>query len=84
MEDLNYDVTWLNNEGKFVTTTEYPRTSWLEALVNACVHRSYSFSGTDVTIKFFPSRLEIESPGGFVPPVNEKTIYYTRRPEIIT
>lgn len=78
IEELNYDVTWLNSEGKFVTTSEYPRISWLEALVNACVHRSYSFSGTDITIKFFPSRLEIESPGGFIPPVNEKTIYYTR------
>lgn len=73
-----YDVTWLNTEGKFVTTPEYPRWAWFESLVNACVHRSYSFSGSEITVKLFPDRMEIESPGGFVPPVNESTIYFTR------
>lgn len=76
--DLNYDVTWLNKDGKFVTTPEYPQWAWLEALVNACVHRSYNFSGSEITVKFFENRLEIESPGGFVPPVNETTIYSMR------
>ena len=75
---LIYDVTWLNDEGKFVTTPEFPRWAWFESLVNACVHRSYSFSGTEITVKLFPDRMEIESPGGFVPPVNEQTIYETR------
>lgn len=78
INELNYDVTWLNSEGKFITTKEYPQWAWFEALVNACVHRSYSFSGSEITVKFFPSRLEVESPGGFVPPVDEKTIYFTR------
>jgi ATP-dependent DNA helicase RecG len=73
-----FDVTWLNAEGKFVTTPEYPQYAWLEALVNACIHRSYSFSGTEITVKLFPDRMEVESPGGFVPPVNEKTIYFAR------
>jgi ATP-dependent DNA helicase RecG len=73
-----FDVTWLNSDGKFVTTPEYPQWAWFEALVNACVHRSYSFSGTEITVKVFPDRMEIESPGGFVPPVNEKTIGFTR------
>lgn len=73
-----YDVTWLNSDGKFVTDKEYPRWAWFEAIVNACVHRSYSYSGSDISVKIFPDRMEIESPGGFVPPVNEKTIYYTR------
>jgi ATP-dependent DNA helicase RecG len=76
--DVLHNVTWLNDDGKFVTTPEYPRWAWFEALVNACVHRSYSFSGTDTTIKIFSNRMEIESPGGFVPPVNEKTIYDLR------
>jgi ATP-dependent DNA helicase RecG len=76
--DWIYDVTWLNKDGKFVTTPEYPRWAWFEAVVNACVHRSYNFSGTEITIKIFPDRMEIESPGGFVPPVNEETIYSTR------
>lgn len=78
ISDTIYDVTWLTKAGKFITTQEYPQWAWFEALVNACVHRSYSFSGSEITVKFFPDRLEIESPGGFVPPVNEKTIYHAR------
>lgn len=78
IEDALHNVTWLNNEGKFVTTPEYPKWAWFEALVNACIHRSYSYSGTDISIKIFPDRMIIESPGGFVPPVNEKTIYSMR------
>lgn len=78
IQDTIFDVTWLNKEGKFVTTPEYPKWAWFEALVNACVHRSYSFSGSEITVKFFPERLEVESPGGFVPPVSELTIYSAR------
>jgi ATP-dependent DNA helicase RecG len=73
-----YDVTWLNDQGKFITTPEYPPHAWFEAVVNAVVHRSYSFSGSEIFVKLFPDRMEIESPGGFVPPVNEKTIYEVR------
>ncbi len=29
-------------------------------------------------MKLFPDRMEVESPGGFVPPVNERTIYDAR------
>jgi ATP-dependent DNA helicase RecG len=78
ISDLMYDMTWLNSDGKFITTPEYPQWAWFEALVNACVHRSYGFSGSEIFAKFFPDRMEIESPGGFVPPVNEKTIYHAR------
>jgi ATP-dependent DNA helicase RecG len=78
IDDTIFSVTWLNKQGKFQTTPEYPKWAWFEALVNALVHRSYAFSGSDVTVKFFPDRVEVESPGGFVPPVNEKTIYYAR------
>lgn len=76
--DLNYNVTWLSRDGKFVTTPEYPRHAWLEAIINALVHRSYSFSGSEITVKFFSDRLEIESPGGFVPPVNAENVYHHR------
>jgi ATP-dependent DNA helicase RecG len=79
ISDNIFDVTWLDpSDGKFTTTQEYPRLAWLEALINACVHRSYSFSGSEITVKMFSDRMEIESPGGFVPPVNEKTIYTIR------
>lgn len=76
--DVNHNVTWLNRDGKFVTTSEYPRHAWLEAIVNALVHRSYSFSGSEITLKFFADRLEVESPGGFVPPVNADNVYFHR------
>jgi len=78
METFINDVTWLNKEGRFVTTKEYPEWAWFECLVNACVHRSYSFSGTEITVKFFPDRMEVGDSGGFVPPVTEQTIYVTR------
>ena len=78
ISEAMYDVTWLGQDGKFVTTPEYPHWAWLECLVNACVHRSYTFSGSEITIKFFQDRLEIESPGGFVPPVTPETIYDLR------
>ena len=78
LENLIYDFTWLDNDGKFVTTKEYPRTAWFEALVNAVAHRSYIFSGTDITIKFFDDRMEMENPGGFCPPVSPENIYEVR------
>ena len=76
--DVNHNVTWLNRDGKFVTTSEYPRWAWFEAIVNALVHRSYSFSGSEVSAKFFSDRMDIESPGGFVPPVTAENVYYHR------
>ncbi len=78
ISEMMYDVTWLSQEGKFITTSEYPRWAWFESLVNACVHRSYSFSGSEIFIKLFSDRMEVDSPGGFVPPVNENTIYHAR------
>lgn len=73
-----HDVTWLNDDAKFVTTPEYPALAWQEAVVNALVHRSYAFSGTEVTVKIFRDRMEVESPGGFMPPVRAENIYHTR------
>jgi len=79
ISDTIFDVTWLNpDSGRFVTTPEYPRLAWIEALINACIHRSYSFSGSEITVKLFSDRMEVESPGGFVPPVTEQRIYDTR------
>ena len=42
-----------------------PRDAWLEGLVNAVVHRSYSLSGDHIRVEIFPNRIEIESPGRF-------------------
>jgi len=76
--DLCYKVTWLGRDGKFFTTPEYPKWAWFEAIVNALVHRSYSFSGSEIIVKFFSDRMEIESPGGFVPPVTPDNGYHQR------
>ena len=78
LDNLIYDFTWLDKDGQFVTTKEYPKTAWFEALVNAVAHRSYILSGADITIKLFEDRIEIESPGGFCPPVSPDNIYEVR------
>jgi ATP-dependent DNA helicase RecG len=36
------DFTRLGKDGKFYTRPEYPQDAWLEAVVNAAVHRSYN------------------------------------------
>ena len=78
LDTIIYDFTYLAPDGKFVTTKEYPRTAWFEALVNAVCHRSYVFSGADISVKLFEDRLLIESPGGFCPPVTAENIYEVR------
>jgi ATP-dependent DNA helicase RecG len=42
-----------------------PRDAWLEGLVNAVLHRSYSVAGDHIRVKTFPNRIEIASPGRF-------------------
>ena len=40
--------TRLGKDNKFHTTPEYPKYAWYEALVNACVHRSYSLKNMNI------------------------------------
>jgi ATP-dependent DNA helicase RecG len=42
-----------------------PQDAWLEAVVNAVIHRSYSISGDHIRVEIFDDRLEVESPGRF-------------------
>ena len=55
----------LGEDGKFGPVGLIPRDAWLEGLVNAVVHRSYSLAGDHVRVEIFDDRLEIESPGRF-------------------
>ena len=52
--------------------------AWYEALVNACVHRSYNLKNMNIFIRMFDDRLEIESPGGFPPLVTPENIFLYR------
>jgi ATP-dependent DNA helicase RecG len=47
------------------------------AVVNACVHRTYSngLRNADVFIKMFDDRLEVLSPGSFMPFVTPENVY---------
>lgn len=55
----------LGNDGKFVDLPIIPKEAWLEALVNAVTHRSYSISGDHIRVEIFTNRIEVTSPGGF-------------------
>jgi ATP-dependent DNA helicase RecG len=55
----------LASTGRFERIGLVPRGAWLEGLVNAVIHRSYSISGDHIRIEIFDDRIEIESPGRF-------------------
>lgn len=57
--------TALAGDGRFADIPIVPRDAWLEGLVNAVVHRSYSISGDCVRVEIFTDRIEVESPGRF-------------------
>jgi len=40
-----------------------PEDAWLEGVVNAAVHRSYSLAGSHIRVEIFSDRIEIQSPG---------------------
>jgi len=74
------DFSRLGADGKLYTAPEYPKAAWYEAVVNACVHRSYSLRNMNVFVKMFDDRLVIESPGGFPPLVTPENIYNVHHP----
>ncbi|HZL36858.1 MAG TPA: ATP-binding protein [Tepidisphaeraceae bacterium] len=63
--------------GKFFTQKEYPEFAWYEAIVNACVHRSYGngMRNTPIFVKIFDDRFVVESPGAFPPFVTNQNIH---------
>jgi ATP-dependent DNA helicase RecG len=74
------DFTRLGEDGVFYSAPEYPYAAWYEALVNACVHRSYGLKNMNIFIKMFDDKLVIESPGGFPPLVTPDNIYSMHHP----
>ena len=55
----------LGPDGKFAWFDLAPEAAWLEALVNAVLHRSYSNHGDHTRITVFDDRVEVSSPGSF-------------------
>ncbi|MEP6961281.1 MAG: ATP-binding protein, partial [Acidobacteriota bacterium] len=73
-------------DGHFRPDPEYPHDAWFEALVNACVHRSYGMRNMHTTVEMFYDRLVIESPGAFPPFVTPENIYevqHARNPKLM-
>ena len=70
----------LGEDGLFYTAPEYPQAAWYEALVNACVHRSYGLKNMNIFVKMFDDKLVVESPGGFPPLVTPENIYNVHHP----
>ena len=76
----------LTDSGRFERVPIIPRDAWLEGIVNAVVHRSYSMMGDHIRVEIFPHRIEITSPGrfpGIADPSSPLTISrYARNPRI--
>jgi ATP-dependent DNA helicase RecG len=51
--------------GRFGDVPLVPEDAWLEGVVNAAVHRSYSLAGDHIRVEIFDDRIEITSPGRF-------------------
>ena len=75
----------LRKAGRFGRSTLIPEYVWLEAIVNAVTHRSYSIGGDHIRIELFEDRLEVESPGrlpGLVRLDNIRSSRFARNPRI--
>ncbi|MCQ4626486.1 putative DNA binding domain-containing protein [Corynebacterium sp. CCUG 65737] len=79
-------VRRLTGEGLFEDENLIPHDVWLEGLVNAVIHRSYSMSGDHIRFEMYPGRIEVSSPGrfpGFVDPDKPESIArFARNPLI--
>ena len=77
--------TYLGNDGVFTFEEEYGEFVRTEVVLNAVTHRDYGIKGTDIQIKMFNDRLEVDSPGTFAGMVRKDNIRYThfsRNPKI--
>ncbi len=78
-------VTRLGQSGRFGRETHVPEPVWLEAIVNAVVHRSYAIGGDHIRVEVFDDRIDVESPGrlpGLVRLDNIRTTRFARNPRI--
>ena len=86
LESQIREFSKLGADGHFYAAPEYPHDAWFEAIVNACVHRSYGMRNMHITVEMFYDRLVIESPGAFPPFITPENIYDTqhaRNPKVM-
>ncbi|QIW14956.1 ATP-dependent DNA helicase RecG [Pasteurellaceae bacterium RH1A] len=79
------EFQYLDDDGRFKIMPEYPEFAWFEGIVNALVHRNYSFRGDYIRVIMFDDRLEIHSPGklpNIVTLENMSYKRYSRNPRI--
>lgn len=79
------EKTYLSHDGIFISEEEYSEFVRTEIVVNAVTHRDYGIRGTDIQIKMFDDRLDVENPGTFAGMVKKENIRYThfsRNPKI--
>ena len=73
--------------GTFGDVPTVPEEAWLEGLVNAVLHRSYSLEGDHIHVDLFDDRIEITSPGPFPHLVDLTDLLnarrYARNPRIV-
>lgn len=70
--------------GTFRPSLLIPEWAFQEAVTNAVIHRNY-FVQDDIQVRFFDSRIEIESPGiypGYITPFNIRSERFSRNPII--
>ena len=77
----------LTDSGRFEELATVPEEAWLEGLVNAVLHRSYSLGGDHIHIDVFDDRIEITSPGPFPHRVDLSNLLqaqrFARNPRIV-
>jgi ATP-dependent DNA helicase RecG len=86
IKDLQPSRRALAHQGRFESVPLIPEDAWLEGLVNAVVHRSYSLGGDHIRVEIFDDRIEVESPGRFPGLISLKdplnTTRFARNPRI--
>jgi ATP-dependent DNA helicase RecG len=75
----------LGSQSQFHEATLVPEYVWVEAIVNAVIHRSYSIGGDHIRIELFDDRIEVKSPGrlpGLVRLENIRSTRFARNPRV--
>jgi len=57
--------------------TEYPFPAIREAIANAVLHRDYWQAGSRAQVAVYADRIEVENPGGLLPPITVETLGHT-------